>query len=338
MAHTHDVYDTGKCFEINEISRFIKETSSTKLVLVQGDHRSEVITFKMPRHIDGHDMMNCNKIRVHYINIDTKTNDASADVYEVTDLALCADDDNMLTFTWVVEAPATKYAGTLSFLIKFECTEGENILYQWNTAKYVGTNVLAGIDNSEEFVEKYSNVLNQWYYELTSGADSIDEKCERLIAEIEDAKENAKKAIADKAQEALLFLDEVEDIRIDYDGEVHETAGKAVREQIKKAMKSVRNDVLGELRPKVREITLLANSWVDEEEEYWFSQVVEIEGLTNKSNVNLKLTAKQHIALLNKNILFVAENENGVVTVSAIGQKPKNNYTLQVEVSEVDYE
>lgn len=208
MAHTHDVYDTGKYFEINEISRFIKETSSTKLVLVQGDHKSEVITFKMPRFIDGHDMLNCNKIRVHYINIDTKTNDASADIYEVTDLALCEDSEDMLTFTWVVEAPATKYAGTLSFLIKFECTEGENILYQWNTAKYVGTNVLAGIDNSEEFVEKYSNVLNEWYNELTSGADSIREMNEQSIAGIEVAKENAEKAIEDKTQESLMYFSE----------------------------------------------------------------------------------------------------------------------------------
>jgi hypothetical protein len=208
MAHTHDVYDTGKYFEINEISRFIKETSSTKLVLVQGDHKSEVITFKMPRFIDGHDMLNCNKIRVHYINIDTKTNDASADIYEVTDLALCEDSEDMLTFTWVVEAPATKYAGTLSFLIKFECTEGENILYQWNTAKYVGTNVLAGIDNSEEFVEKYSNVLNEWYNELTSGADSIREMNEQSIAGIEVARENAEKAIEDKTQESLMYFSE----------------------------------------------------------------------------------------------------------------------------------
>ena len=55
--HTHDVYDTGKHFEINGISRFIQETSATKLVLVQGDHNSEVITFQMPRYIDGHDII-----------------------------------------------------------------------------------------------------------------------------------------------------------------------------------------------------------------------------------------------------------------------------------------
>ena len=191
MAHTHDVYDMENHFEINGSSRFIKETSETKLVVVQGDHKSEVLTFKMPRYIDGHDMTLCNKIRIHYINLDPKTNNKSADVYEVTDLTLCEEREDVLTFTWTIEAPATKYFGTLSFLVKFECTEGENVLYQWNTAKYVSVNVLAGIDNSEEFVEKYSNVLDEWYAELTHGADSILELTDQSLAEIEASKQTA---------------------------------------------------------------------------------------------------------------------------------------------------
>lgn len=208
MAHTHDVYDMENHFDINGSSRFIKETSETKLVVVQGDHKSEVLTFKMPRYIDGHDMTLCNKIRIHYINLDTKTNNKSADVYEVTDLTLCEECEDVLTFTWTIEAPATKYSGTLSFLVKFECTEGENVLYQWNTAKYVSVNVLAGIDNSEEFVEKYSNVLEEWYNELTKGADSIEELNQQALTEIEHAKEDAKENIENKASEKMKEIDE----------------------------------------------------------------------------------------------------------------------------------
>ena len=208
MAHTHDVYDMENHFEINGSSRFIKETSETKLVVVQGDHKSEVLTFKMPRYIDGHDMTLCNKIRIHYINLDTKTNNKSADVYEVTDLTLCEECEDVLTFTWTIEAPATKYSGTLSFLVKFECTEGENVLYQWNTAKYVSVNVLAGIDNSEEFVEKYSNVLEEWYNELTKGADSIEELNQQALAEIELAKEDAKEDIQGKADATMAEMNQ----------------------------------------------------------------------------------------------------------------------------------
>jgi hypothetical protein len=215
-------------FEINGSSRFIKETSETKLVVVQGDHKSEVLTFKMPRYIDGHDMTLCNKIRIHYINLDTKTNNKSADVYEVTDLTLCEECEDVLTFTWTIEAPATKYSGTLSFLVKFECTEGENVLYQWNTAKYVSVNVLAGIDNSEEFVEKYSNVLEEWYNELTKGADSIEELNQQAIAEIELAKEDAKENIEKRTSAKMKEIDEYsesvkEDVFNDIDTKKEET-------------------------------------------------------------------------------------------------------------------
>ena len=199
MAHTHDVYDTGKRFEINGISRFIRETSQTKLVLVQGDHKSEVVTFEMPRYIDGHDMLLCNKIRVHYINIETKTNNTSADIYEVTDLKLCEDcgEEETLLFTWTIEAPATKYFGSLSFLVKFECTEGDNILYQWNTARYVNVNVLNGIDNSEAFVDKYSNVLEEWYNTLMGESETVANLVETAGQQLEDCEKattNATKA------------------------------------------------------------------------------------------------------------------------------------------------
>lgn len=210
MAHTHDVHDTGKRFEINGISRFIKETSATKLVLVQGDHKSEVVTFEMPRFIDGHDMLLCDKIRVHYINIETQTSNSSADIYEVTDLKLCEDceEEEILLFTWTIEAPATKYFGSLSFLVKFECTEGDNILYQWNTARYVNINVLSGIDNSEAFVDKYSNVLEEWYNELTKGADSIEELKNQSLSEIELAKEDAKKDVEEEKNKAINDINE----------------------------------------------------------------------------------------------------------------------------------
>lgn len=210
MAHNHDVYDTGNKFEISGTSRFIKETSATKTVFVKGDHNSEVITFSMPRYIDGHDMMLCNKIRVHYINIETGTNNKSADIYEVTDLKICEDCENedVLVFTWTVEAPAAKYYGPLSFLVKFECTEGDEITYEWNTAKYVGINVLDGIDNSEEFVDKYSNVLEEWYNELTRGADSIEELNQQALAEIELAKEDAKEDIQGKADATMAEMNQ----------------------------------------------------------------------------------------------------------------------------------
>jgi hypothetical protein len=37
----------------------------------------------------------------------------------------------------------------------------------------------------------------------------------------------------------------------------------------------------------------------------------------------------------NKDVAFVTENEDGVVTVYAIGDKPTQDYTIQVSITEV---
>ena len=65
------------------------------------------------------------------------------------------------------------------------------------------------------------------------------------------------------------------------------------------------------------------------------SQVVEIDGATENSQVDLTPSVEQLAIFYDKSIAFVTENEDGVVTVYAIGQKPENDYTIQVTITEV---
>lgn len=85
---------------------------------------------------------------------------------------------------------------------------------------------------------------------------------------------------------------------------------------------------------RVTEVTLLAENWVGEASPY--SQVVSIDGVTERSKVDLSPSVEQLVVFHNKDLAFVAENEGGVVTVYAIGQKPENDYTIQATVREVD--
>ena len=86
-------------------------------------------------------------------------------------------------------------------------------------------------------------------------------------------------------------------------------------------------------------VELLANNWVeDAENEY--SQQVTVSGVPE--NVDIKtcqvdLTPSRSIlsALHDKDAMLVAENENGVVTVTLIGQKFTNDYEVQVTLNEV---
>lgn len=85
---------------------------------------------------------------------------------------------------------------------------------------------------------------------------------------------------------------------------------------------------------RVEEITLTAAGWVGTESPY--SQVVTIPGVTENSQVDLKPSAEQLAIFHDKDLAFVTENEDGVVTVYAIGQKPENDYTIQVTITEVE--
>lgn len=87
---------------------------------------------------------------------------------------------------------------------------------------------------------------------------------------------------------------------------------------------------------RIGEVVLLADNWIGDESPY--SQVVEIEGVTENSQVDLTPSVEQLVVFYEKDLAFVTENENGVVTVYAIGQKPQNDYTIQVTITEVEYE
>ena len=70
MSHIHNVTDGDNKFIVDGISRAIKNASASKTTVMQFDHNSEVFTFEIPRYIEGHDMTACNRVEVHYLNIE----------------------------------------------------------------------------------------------------------------------------------------------------------------------------------------------------------------------------------------------------------------------------
>ena len=84
---------------------------------------------------------------------------------------------------------------------------------------------------------------------------------------------------------------------------------------------------------RVADIYLPASAWVGENKSY--SQVVEIDGITEYSQVDFKLSAEQLAMFHEIDIAFATENEDGVVTVHVIGDKPTQDYKFQVSITEV---
>lgn len=84
---------------------------------------------------------------------------------------------------------------------------------------------------------------------------------------------------------------------------------------------------------RIGEAALLASKWTGEG--HLYSQIVSIEGTTKNSQVDLTPSVEQLAVFYEKDLAFVTENEDGVVTVYAIGQKPQNDYIIQVTITEV---
>lgn len=174
MAHIHSVKDTDVHYKIDGITRTIVNVNETKRMLVQNDHNSERLTFEVPRYVDGHDLTTCNVVQVHYLNTDTYEEKGSSGVYEVDDLGIKENDENTVILTWLVSGNATKYIGTLNFIIRFSCVTNGNIDYAWNTTIFKGIAILEGLYNSDEVVEENYDILMQWKQELiAAGVDAL---------------------------------------------------------------------------------------------------------------------------------------------------------------------
>lgn len=257
MAHSHSVYDTDKHFIVDENTREITSEQG-EIRLIQYDHNSERFTFEIPRYIDGHDMMNCNKIEVHYNNkSSTKSNEVSQGVYPVEDLQISPDSEEIVTCSWLISQAATTHTGQLHFCLRFACLKDSTIEYQWFTKVCKEVEISEGIFNSDFIIESYVDVLEAWKSQLLVAAEL----------------------------------------------------------------------------PSIVDVYLPSSGWVGDASPY--SQVVTIEGATVNSQVDLTPSIEQLTIFHQKDLTFVAENENGVVTVYALGDKPTNDYTIQATVTEV---
>ena len=174
MAHAHIVSDSDNHFIIDPISRQISNNSK-KTILIKTDHNSEQFTFELPRYVEGHDMSLSNKVEVHFLNINSKTRQTNPGIYNVVDFDVDAEDNTKVLGTWLVSREATKYPGSLNFVIRFSCLDDDNVeYYSWNTAIYTGITISDTIENTETIVEDYVDIFRQWLDTLEMAGSTGD--------------------------------------------------------------------------------------------------------------------------------------------------------------------
>ena len=80
-------------------------------------------------------------------------------------------------------------------------------------------------------------------------------------------------------------------------------------------------------------VTLASTDWAGTESPY--SQEVTVDGATSNSKVDLQPTGEQLNSLATNRTILNTANDNGTVTVYAIGNKPTEDYTMQATITEV---
>ena len=88
--------------------------------------------------------------------------------------------------------------------------------------------------------------------------------------------------------------------------------------------------------PTPASVTLYADKWEKDTDNRYY-QVVTVNNatITPNSKVDLQPSAEQLTIFHQKDLAFVAENEDGVVSIYCVGQVPTNDYTIQTTVMEV---
>lgn len=207
MAHLHSIHDTDLHFIIDPISRRITSESG-KVSLMRYDHLSERFTFEVPRFIEGHDMSLSEKVEIHYINADKRMSNTG--IYEIDDVQLSPDSDDVVIFSWLISQNATSLSGTLNFAVRFVCYSNDEIQYQWFTEPFANIRINESIYNADAVAEEYDiDIVECWKREIiqafedsdvytetkhyrdeakssASTALSVERRIEKLLTEISD--------------------------------------------------------------------------------------------------------------------------------------------------------
>ena len=104
-------------------------------------------------------------------------------------------------------------------------------------------------------------------------------------------------------------------------------------------MSTKKIQILGSLNKtsaRIAYVDLISANWQVDEETGAYYQIVEIDGVTENSQVDLTPSISQLVIFYDKDLGFVTENDGGEVKVYAIGQRPENDYTVQVTITEVE--
>ena len=142
MAKHGGVKDSGEHFVINPTSRKVTVPHAHKSIATVGDHNSEQIVFACPQMVDGHDVSQCARRYITWINVNGEVGHDELQVAQVEQ-----GEEGILYLSWTIRDSLTVAKGVVQFSVHFEDVDDDGaILYRWGTATCKDCDILDGIN------------------------------------------------------------------------------------------------------------------------------------------------------------------------------------------------
>lgn len=147
--------------------RYIVVPESLKKIAVQYDHNVETVTFDCPRYWDDWDFSKM-KIYINYMRPDGKFG-----MYLCENIAVDANDSDLIHFDWTISGHVSEVDGVLSFLvcIKNVDIEGAEITH-WNSELNTEMYISKGLRCQPTVLRHYPDIVTQ----LLVRMDTVEDK------------------------------------------------------------------------------------------------------------------------------------------------------------------
>ncbi|MDM8237146.1 hypothetical protein [[Ruminococcus] torques] len=156
--HAHNLTDSDVRYKIDGHTKKVTNMRENRAYITQGDKKSVILTFEMPRYIEGHDMSLTDWVTVAW-RVGTGEV-ANKGVYAVSDLKIDPENEEIVIFSWTVDGDVTEIPGDLSFVIQFSCIEGGEYEYIWKTSIITGLSISESLEVNHEEIEPKKNLFN----------------------------------------------------------------------------------------------------------------------------------------------------------------------------------
>lgn len=158
---------TERIFNVDLNSRTI---DVPEFLSVEKDHQAETLYFKFDRYFDNADLTTKVCI-IQYKNAKGEEYVYPVPFYDIRALAV----ENKVLIPWCIQGPATRYAGTIKFAIRFFQLNSEGkIIYDLNTLVTEGQ-ILAGQDWDSNDISLNQITIDNEYIKLISEIKEISD-------------------------------------------------------------------------------------------------------------------------------------------------------------------